>query len=241
MYSLSRSLLALGLGLFALGAEAKQFKTQFFSLDLPPNWDCVKEELDWVCQPDNLHERSEVFMVIVTKAVDAVDDSLTKYQDVLSQVRTLRNLRGDPYKSEVRYTRINKILEREWVDSLQFGSEIPGFYTRYLASIAEKVAGLLTYAIAESSYAKWSPVMERMIGTIELKFDPQAFEQLSKQSGSLLSSRGGGFGGRAAAPEVEAAAPAPDASNDSSIMIVALVLFAAAGYWFYKKKQQKKG
>jgi LPXTG-motif cell wall-anchored protein len=234
-----RTSLYICLGLIGFGAQAKQFKTQFFSLHLPPNWDCVKEELDWVCQPDNLHERSEVFMVVVTKAVDPIDDNLKKYMEVLNQPRTLRNLRGDPYQSEVRYTRINKILDREWVDSLQFGSEIPGFYTRYLASIAEKVAGLVTYAIADSTYAKWAPVMERMIGTIELKFDPQAFEQLSQQSGSLLSSRGGAFGGRTAAPDVSPPEQSTDGDSESSFIILALVIFSVGGYWFYKKKKKE--
>lgn len=222
-------------------ANAKQFKTQFFSLDLPPNWDCTKEELDWVCQPDNLHERSEVFMVIVTKAVDTTDDSIEKYQELLNQPRMMRDLLGNPYKSEVRYTRINKVRDRDWVDSLQFGSEIPGFYTRYLASIADKVAGLITYAIGESSYAKWSPVMERMVGTIELKFDPQAFEQLSQSSGSLLSTRGSSFSGRVAPVDDPANMNKPENSEDSgsTMMLVALVVFLAAGFWFYKKKQKK--
>lgn len=232
-----RFLLTPSLVLAGFAAHAKPFKTQFFSLDLPPNWDCTKEELDWICQPDNLHERSEVFMVVVTKAVDPVDDSLAKYQEVLAQPRQMRDLLGNPYKSEVRYTRINKIQDRDWVDSLQFGSEIPGFYTRYLAAIVEKVAGLVTYAIADSTYAKWSPVMERMINTIELKFDANAFEQLSQQSGSLLSARGSSFAGRSAPPEIAPEAPASSTDDTSTMILVALVLFLATGYWFYKKKK----
>lgn len=234
-----RSALTLSLGLSAFAAQAKPFKTQFFSLDLPPNWDCVKEELDWVCQPDNLNERSEVFMVIVTKPVDPVDDSIEKYKSVLAQPKMMRDLLGNPYKSEVRYTRVNKVRDRDWVDSLQFGSEIPGFYTRYLASIAEKVAGLITYAIGDSAYAKWAPVMERMIGTIELKFDPQAFEELTQQSGSLLSSRGSVFAGRSAPPELAHQSPKTSSDQGATMIMVALVLFGALGYVIYKRKKKQ--
>jgi len=223
----------------SLQAEAKQFKTQFFSLKLPPNWDCAKEELDYVCQPDNLHERSEVIMVIVTKAVDPVDDTVEKYLETLKKPQTMRDLLGKSYKSEVKYARINSIRDREWVDSLQFGSEIPGFFTRYLASIEEKVAGLVTYAIAESAYAKWAPVMEDMIKTIELKFDAQAFDQLTKTSGSLISSRGNSrFSGRSAPPATEAPQKQDKEDDTSTMILVALMLAAVVGYIIYKRKNK---
>ena len=165
------------LGLAAFSTEAKLFQTKFIKVELPPNWDCKKEELDYVCQPDNLAEKSEVVLIIVAKAVNEIDDTLEKYKGVLAVGRPMRNLLGTSYTAEVKYVREKKILDRVWIDSLHRGSEIPGFFSRYLASINEKIAGLITYSIAESVYPKWASVMDQMVESLVLTYDAKAFEE----------------------------------------------------------------
>lgn len=220
-------------------ALAKPFKSQFISLQLPPNWDCKQEELDWVCQPDNLAERAEAILVIVTKATNDIDDTFEKYEQVLSQSRPMRDLLGNSYKSKVNYVRSRDIKGQKWVDSLHLGSEVPGFYTRYIASIKEKVAGLVTYSVAESVYPKYAPVLDQMIDSLEIKFDPQAFAEAMKSSPGSLLSRGKVANNRLAPGiEDENAKGKKDGGMDMTQIFGILVVVGAAGYLYWKKKKQ---
>jgi hypothetical protein len=220
---------------------AKTFKSQFIRFELPPNWDCKQEELDWVCQPENVAERSEVILIVVVKPVDKVDDTLEKYDGILKSTKKMRDLLGTAYTSQVKYTARKMIKEHQWVDSLHYGSEIPGFFTRYVASTKEKIAGLITYSIAESVYAKWAEIMDKLINSAELTFDPKAFaEAMSSGSGSLLGSRGARA--KRFAPtleEVEDQNKKGDGSLAQGLLAV-LVIAGAAGYIIWRRKQNKK-
>lgn len=230
------------LALLSTSAFAKVFQTQFIKFTLPPNWSCRQEELDWVCQPDNAAERSEVILIVVTKAVNEVDDNFPKYESVLKTPKDMRDLLGNAYKSDIKYVRKRDLKGHPWMDSLHRGSEIPGFYTRYVASIREKVAGLITYSIAESTYPKWSPIMDSLVDSAEIFFDPKAFaEAMNTRPGSLLASRNGVKG--RAGPELEVdlnkSGGAAGGQADKTQIIGGLFLAAAIAYFIWKRKQKR--
>lgn len=219
-------------------SAAKRFKTEFIELELPPGWDCTKEEIDYVCQPDNLTHRSEAIVIVAVKNVNPVDDNFEKYQEVLNESREMRDLLGNNYQSEVKYVRFKEILEKRWIDSLQFGSEIPGFYTRYVASIEGKIAGLVSYSIAESVYAKWSPILEKMLGTMRLRYDPKAFnEAMTATPGSLLGQRASRPGRFAPQSEAPKQLPQGPADFDITTILGILLIVGAVGFFIWKKKQ----
>ena len=232
--------LGLGAALFAAGAQAKTFRTQFIKIDLPANWSCTQEELDWVCQPDDLSKRSEAIIAIVTKAMNAVDDNMPKYQSILSTPRDMRDLLGNSYKSEVRFVRPHRIRDQDWMDGLSFGSEIPGFYTRYLASVKDKVAGLVSFSIGESVYTKWAPELDQMVESLEIHFDEAAFNELMSKSGSLFSPKLG-KGGRFAPKVDDAKQKAPETGTDYATIFGVIVLIGAVGYYVYAKKKKGGG
>lgn len=219
-------------------ANAKKFRTDFISLDLPPSWDCVKEEIDWVCQPENLSHRSEAIVVVVAKNANPTDDKFEIYESILKEPRDMKDLLGNPYKSEVKYVRFKEIKKQQWIDSLTFGSEIPGFYSRYLASIKGKVAGLVTYSIAESVYAKWAPILDKMLETLELHFDPKAFNEAMNSSPSSLLANRNSTSGRFA-PQGEETATSTKGNEDFDIALIALLLIIAGGVAYFIKKKKK--
>jgi hypothetical protein len=230
---------ALALLAVAQFAQAKTFKTQFIRFELPPNWSCNQEEgTDWVCQPDNLAEKSEAIVVVVTKERDDIDDNLEKYKQVLGTARDMRDLTGAAYKSEVTYVREKSLRGQVWADSLHFGSEMPEFYTRYVASTKEKIAGLITYSIAKSANAKYADMLDKMIDTLEMTYDPKAFEEAIKK-GSLIGSRSRLVGGRTL-PTVTSTTAKPQDKPDEDLNMkigVVVLLVAAVGYFIYKKKK----
>jgi hypothetical protein len=241
LYRLAFLTALLTLALSSHSSWSKTFKTQFIKFELPPNWDCKQEEIDWVCQPDNLAERSEAMIVVVTKAVNEVDDNFPKYEEVLKTPRAMRDLLGNAYQSQVKYVRPRQIKGQQWVDALQLGSEIPGFYTRYVASIKDKVAGLITYSVAESVYPKYAPILDQMIDSVEIFFDPKAFaEAMNAGPTSLLGSRGAGLRGRFA-PKIDGA-HLPNAKKEGSgvdpqKIVGLLLILGVAGYFIYKKRR----
>jgi hypothetical protein len=225
----------------------KTFKSSpFIRFELPPNWDCKQEEAaDWVCQSDNIAERSEAIVVVVTKEANEVDDTLDKYEEYLKIPREMRDLVGNPYKSEVKFTRRKSIIDQEWIDSLHLGSEIPGFYTRYVATTKEKIAGLITYSVAESSYPKYATLLDRMIDSAQIYFDPKAFEE-ARNAGptSLLGARNKNMKSRMD-PTFEGDKAAVAAENqstgeglDNEQIFALLFLVAVVGYVIYKRKKR---
>lgn len=225
-------------------ASAKTFKSKFVTLELPPNWDCQQEELDWVCQPENVNLRNEALVVIVTKATNPSDDSLAKYEEYLKNPKQMRDLVGNTYTTDIKYTKQKKIRDQLWVDSLQIGSEVPGFVSRYVTSIKEQVAALISYHVAETAFPKWAEILDKMIDSAELRFDPKAFEELMRNSQNmkLFSGRGAGLGQRKPTAE-QVAAKTPEGTSDDLITTIlgAAILVGALGFLIYKKRKSKMG
>ena len=220
---------------------AKKFRTDFISLDLPPGWDCVKEEIDWVCQPENLAQRSEALVVVVAKSANETDDTFEKYQTILSEPREMRDLAGNVYKSEVKFVRFRDIKEQKWIDSLTLGSEIPGFYSRYIASIKGKVAGLVTYSIAESVYAKWAPILDAMLESLEIYYDPKAFnEAMNAGPSSLIGQRPLTSGRFDPTPEDNSKDKTAGSDFDLATVFGAIMIIGIVAYYIWKKKKKSE-
>lgn len=234
-----RAFLFVSLAIFlSCAASAKTFRSSFVRFELPPNWSCAQEELDWVCSPESLEDRSEALVIVVTKEVNAVDDTFDKYKEILKAPKPMRDLVGNAYTSQVKYVRDKPIKNHPWVDSLHLGSEIPGFYTRYVASIKDRIAALITYSVSETVFAKHGPALDAMIESAELIFDPKVFEE-AKKSG-ILPSRSLMSGARRE-PVLESDAKADDAPSsnlDPMQVIGGLILVLGIAFYVYKKRKQ---
>lgn len=226
---------------FALSstASAKTFKSKFVTLELPPNWDCQQEELDWVCQPENVNLRNEALVVIVTKAVNPADDNLAKYEEYLKNPKQMRDLVGNTYTTSIKYTKQKRIRDHIWVDSLQIGSEVPGFVSRYVTSIKEQIAALISYHVAESAFPKWGEVLDKMIDSAELRFDPKAFEEIMRNSQNMkLFGNRPGLGQRKPTTTPDKLKEPEKTSDDLMINIFgAALIIGALGYLIYKKRK----
>jgi hypothetical protein len=168
-----------------------------------------------------------------------MDDTFDKYKTVLNEPRQMRDLLGNSYKSEIKYVNEKKIGGKTWIDSLQFGSEIQGFYTRYTATIFEKIAALLTYSIADSVYAKWANLLDGVVNSAEVFFDPNAFADImSQRPSSLLGARNSLKSKLAPSAENETLG-GKTKGLDPAVIIGVVVLAGAVAFLVWKKKQKK--
>jgi hypothetical protein len=151
-------------------ANGLALETAYVSFDHPDGWRCELSQGVWICQNTVEPERREsVVLSIATMATEW--DTLDNYVKYLSEPRTLKEENGKTIKSKVTYARKRNIGGVMWVDSLQHNSELPGFWSRYVATVQNKLAILITYIVSDDNYAKMAPQFERMVSSLKPRAD----------------------------------------------------------------------
>lgn len=160
----------LWLTLAFLASPAFALTTAYVSFDHPEGWKCELNQGVWICQSSVETDRKEsVVLSIATMASEW--DSLDNYEKYLKESRTIQDEDGSTLTSNVKYARRRNINGVVWVDSLQFNSELPGFWARYLATVhttgQTKLAILITYIVSEERYKQLAPAFERMVASLK--------------------------------------------------------------------------
>ena len=140
-------------------AFAKRFASQYCEFELPNGWECALEGSEWVCQSTNKDRQKEAIIILAAK-VRGSQDSLGEYQDYLNQTKTFQLPGGKTQVSEPKSTEISEINGHRWVDSLHLASEVPGFYTRYLATVKADIGVAVTFSVAKDQYDAYKGVFD---------------------------------------------------------------------------------
>ncbi len=150
-----------------LSAPAFSLTTAYVQFEHPDGWKCELSQSVWICQSTQEPDRKEsVVLSIATQATEW--DKIENYEEYLKQPRTIPDAEGKNLTSKVTYSRKRNINGQVWVDSLQFNSELPGFWSRYLATVHNKLAILITYIVSDEQYKKLAPQFERMASSMKL-------------------------------------------------------------------------
>ena len=147
---------------------------------------------------------------------------------------------GKKQVSEPKYTKMSKINDQQWVDALHLASEVPGFYTRYLATVKEDLGVAVTFSVTKDLYATYQPIIDKMVSTLRV------FRQKANTDLSSLRS------GKTEDPNFADATFNPNATvdmqanktkssgGDDMTMIIALVVVGAVVMVIMKGKKKKK-
>ncbi len=147
--------------------QAAKFANQFVEFELPPQWQCNLEGAEWVCNSQDPAKRRDAMIVLAAK-VRGPQDSLDQYLEYLKSPKTYNTPQNRPVTSEAKYAKTISINGQAWVDSLHLASEIPGFYTRYLATIKSDIGVLVTYSINKDKYQQYLNDFEGMVKTLKV-------------------------------------------------------------------------
>lgn len=175
---------------FALltSAHARKFTSQYCEFELPSGWDCALEGTEWVCQSSNKDRKKEAIIILAAK-IRGGQDSLAQYQSYLNKPKTFTLPGGKTQVSEAKYTKLNDVNNQKWVDSLHMASEVPGFYTRYMATVKEDLGIAVTFSVAKDHYSAYQELFESIISTLKVfrqkNIKPTDFK-LAKNKGDLL-------------------------------------------------------
>lgn len=147
--------------------QAKRFTSQYCEFELPPGWECALEGTEWVCQSTNKDRKKEAIIILAAK-IRGGQDSLAQYQAYLKKAKTFTLPGGKTQVSEAKYTKMNRINDQAWVDSLHMASEVPGFYTRYMATVKEDLGIAVTFSVAKDHYEAYQNLFEKIIQTLKV-------------------------------------------------------------------------
>ena len=221
-------------------AQAKRFTNQYCEFELPGGWECELEGSEWVCQSANKDRRKEAIIILAAKKRGQQDD-LPQYQAYLKGAKTYALPGGQKQVSEAKYVKTKTINSHMWVDALHLASEVPGFYTRYLATVKEDLGVAVTFSVSKQHYQEYQPIFDRIIDSLRVfrqrqikvadykikktndEFDPEEYIPDSQKKGDFGNKKGGKGGGGAG----------------EDIMLYGGILAALAAFVVMKKKGGK--
>ncbi|MEI6079938.1 MAG: hypothetical protein WCQ53_04810 [bacterium] len=146
---------------------SKKFNNTYIEFSIPDSWSCKEEGGQHVCQPVNPEQRKEAIVVMAAK-YKGPDDDLKNYMSKLNEKREVKDVKGKLFTSKNQYTKWNTVLGTVWVDSQSEDSEVPGFVTRYLATVQKGVGIVVTFSAHKSKFSQYSPDFYQMINSLRI-------------------------------------------------------------------------
>ncbi|ATH07849.1 hypothetical protein BIY24_07765 [Halobacteriovorax marinus] len=234
----------LALGLLATNVQAKRFTNQYSQFELPPGWGCALEGTEWVCQSENKDRKKEAIIILAAK-IRGNQDSLEQYQAYLKGTKTFTLPGGKTQVSEPVYSKKKSVNSQQWIDSLHLASEVPGFYTRYMATVKADLGVAVTFSVGKDHYNSYKPVFDKIIETLRVfrqKKDSGEWTAKTK-SGSALDNADGLIddGGMTGDISARRAQKSKSGSGGAADYLIYIVIAAAAGFVLMKLKSGKKG
>ena len=228
-------------------SQAAKFANQFVEFELPPQWQCSLEGAEWVCQNSNESKKKDAIIVLAAK-LKGDQDSLDQYLTYLQAAKTFNSVQGKPVKSDPKYAKTINLNSQPWVDSLHLESEIPGFYTRYLATVKQDIGVLVTYSINKTKYQQYFGDFENMVKTLKV-FRKTGGINVAPQTGNLFQGPQitANVTGDSVFPGTQIQGGAPEAQNHDSakskgklplpLPVLILLVGAAIILLFLRKKK----
>ncbi|MGZ3669815.1 MAG: hypothetical protein ACXVB9_16110 [Bdellovibrionota bacterium] len=222
--------------LFPAVVHAKTFANQFIEFQLPDKWECQLDGTEWVCQSTDEQKKRDAIIVLAAKIKKPGMDEIPVYKAHLEKPQQYQSLSGEAITSEPKYVKDLDISGHPWVDSLHLQSEIPDFYTRYLATVESDLGILVTFSVRKDKYEEYGPDIDGMVKSLRAFRKPGALNEgdnkgVDTNAGDNLFANGGG-GGKKHATD--------DNSGEEGAFALLLVAAAGGGGFFWWKKKKKK-
>ena len=150
--------------LFSLlpAAQAKTFNTEYIEFQLPAGWDCSLEGSEWVCQSQNEERKREAIIIMAAKE-KGDQDGIPQYFAYLKEKKQYELPNRKAQVSVPKYTKKTTVNDHVWVDSLHLASEVPGFYTRYMATTRGDLGIAVTFSVAKDHYDSYQELFQKII------------------------------------------------------------------------------
>lgn len=222
---------------------AKRFSSKYCEFDLPTGWECALEGAEYVCQSENAERKKESIIILAAK-IRGEQDNLDEYMAYLKKTKEYNLPGGKKQISEPKNTKLTRINDQQWVDALHLASEVPGFYTRYLATVKEDLGVAVTFSVTKDLYATYQPVIDKLVASLRV------FRQKKADLASLRTgkSEDANFENATFNPNSDldlqvnrTKKRAPDTSSDNDMMMLIALVVVGAVVMLILKGRKKKG
>lgn len=135
---------------------ARTFKNAYISFEMLDNWKCTLEQTEWVCRAEDPQEAKEA-VIILTAKEKGPTDNFPLYENHMNNPIISQSKSGGSMTSNIVYKATQlKVNDQPWLDSLHGNSEVKNYLTRYLATIKDQIAILVTFSAHNKYFAKHS-------------------------------------------------------------------------------------
>ena len=221
--------------LLPLTSFAKTFANQFIEFQLPDKWECQLDGTEWVCQSTDEQKKRDAIVVLAAKIKKPGMDELPVYKAHLEKPQQYQSLSGEAITSEPKYVKEIDISGHPWIDSLHLQSEIPDFYTRYLATVESDLGILVTFSVRKDKYEEYGPDIDGMVKSMRAFRKPGDILNGGKGDDIPAATPPDGPGG----PGRTKRPTSGDSGTDAALGLVLLLAAGGGGFFFWKKKQKK--
>lgn len=237
-----RSLLVATIFLCA-AAEAKRFRNAYVSFELPPNWNCKLEGSEWVCENDFSAKTKEAIIILTAKEVGPTD-TLPAYLAHLQTPRNLPGRGGAPTRSKIVHVKDRMIANQLWADGLHEGSEVGPYFTRYLATIKDRIAILVTFSAHKQHYTKYSGDFIKAVESLRVVATKDTLGDRSRLTGTGTPETIGAPIGQNIPTYDSEGLPAEGGSGGSgtagTLFLLVIILSAAGGFFYLRASKKPK-
>ena len=229
----------------ALPVQAKRFFGEYTEFELPPDWECQLEGAEWVCQSINQARKKEAIIILAAK-VRGQEDGLEQYLAYLKKTKTFALPGGNTQVSEAKYSKLTTINGHRWVDALHLASEVPGFYTRYLATVKSDIGVVVTFSVSKDHYSSYQQVFDKIVKTLRVfrqKQIPQSQFKLKKRQEDLFQRKDNDWidgSGDQLDISVQQRSSQASGDTDASDLIIWLIIIGGVGLALVKLRKKKK-
>ena len=222
-------------------AWGKSFTTDYIEFQLPPGWQCSLEGTEWVCQGQNKQRKREAIIILAAKE-KGPQDGIEPYFSYLKEKKQYVLPNRKTQVSEPKYTKKTFVNKHPWVDSLHLASEVPGFYTRYMATTKGDLGIAVTFSVAKDHYDSYQQVFQKVIESMRVFAVTRG--QIAKTMGikktrqNLLSGTDLTGAGILTGPKVVQKQRQKSSEGGDDLIFYGLLAAAAVGFFIYKKKKR---
>ncbi len=169
-------IVALIFAFFLLGGTAHAETYGPLTFSLPTGWQCTIQKSSDVCLDKNASKPNGV--LVVTFKNRTPEDTLVYYQNQLSAPRPLKT--GEVITpSQVKLIRQITLNGQQWIEAVHHNSEILGYYTHYLVTVADPYAVLVSITVSDQDYAELMTNLGPTINSMKVAVQQPATAQNS--------------------------------------------------------------
>ncbi len=231
---------------FTLLSEAKMFRNAYLAFELPEGWNCSLESTEWICRNQDPKSTKEAIIIFTAKEVGPTD-SFAIYEQTINTPKTVTDKTGKGVVSNVAIkSKQTKINDQMWVDGMQKGSEIPNYFTRYVATLKEKIAILVTFSAHADYFAKYSTEFFKAVQSLRVIASKNLLAQPSGGASGVANTSGvwgaasTAPGGLSMAGEAQFGKKKRGSSNNLTFILITVgALLVGAGAFFFMKARRQ--